>query len=152
MVALITYLEQWWCISWTIWFMDQVSKASNSLCQLPFTLIKFDCTACHTYQAGQLIQDWHHAPLTIAFRSLEIPRGKESRNNYVAAPHKQQEPSDAKFLCNEAHLVHPSLNDSCYVSYIYNKGFKWQQQGPTLLAMYDTATTGASNACIKWRK
>jgi hypothetical protein len=65
---------------------------------------------------------------------LEVWRFEEGwRIGIITLQHhrskQQQEPSEAKFFCNEAHLVHPSLNDSCYVSYICNEGLKWQQQG-----------------------
>jgi hypothetical protein len=65
---------------------------------------------------------------------LEVWRFEEGwRIGIITLQHhrskQQQEPSEAKFFCNEAHLVHPSLNDSGYVSYICNEGLKWQQQG-----------------------
>jgi hypothetical protein len=68
-----------------------------------------------------------------------VQRKTESQNNYVVAPLKQLEPSNAKFFCNKAHLVHPSLNDSCYVSYV-------MATAEVDIAGDDTATTGASNA------
>jgi hypothetical protein len=63
-----------------------------------------------------------------------VQRKTESQNNYVAAPLKQLEPSNAKFFCNKA-----QKNDSCYVSYV-------MATAEVDVAGDDTATTGASNA------